>query len=118
MLERVNNLHPQIIGLKASGTVIGQDILQAIVLTQKEKDVGQALGVILDVDPDLDGYLSEIVSELDTLSQGERALFQRWALVVPDEVVSEAEQYRTGKALTIFPHSKRSEAIVWAASKP
>jgi hypothetical protein len=118
MLERVKNPHPRIIGLKESGAVIAQDISQAIFLTQKEADAAQAIGLIVDVDPDLDGYLSEIVSELDTLSQGETTLFQGWALVVPDEVVSEAEQDREGKALTIFPHSKRSEAIAWVSSKP
>lgn len=118
MLEPVADLPAGVIGLRANGTVIAQDILQALVLAIAAPDVDKIFGLILFVDPDLDGYLSEIVSGLDKASETEPALFHRWALVVPDDAVSEAEQYRGQGKLNVFPQNRRDDAIAWVAIKP
>jgi len=116
MLDPVIDLPAGIVGLKANGTVIAQDISQALVLV-RSTPADKNVGLILFVDPDLDGYLSEIVSELGKESQATPALFQRWALVVPDDIVSEAEQYRVADQLRIFPQSHKSDALAWVSAK-
>jgi hypothetical protein len=117
MLDPVIGLPAGVVGLKANGTVIAQDVAQALVLV-RTSPADKNVGLILFVDPDLDGYLSEIVSELGKESKAAPALFQRWALVVPDDVVSEAEQYRAADQLRIFPHSHSSDALAWVSAKP
>jgi hypothetical protein len=111
MLNPVVDLPASVFGLKASGTVIAQDIAQAFLLAQAEplRD-----GFLLFVDPDLDGYFAEIVSALDTASAAPSPAFRRWGLVLPDDMVSQADQYRTGGQVEIFPQSRRQEALEWA----
>jgi peroxiredoxin len=72
--------------------------------------------LIVFVDPDLNGYLVEIVSALDSASEAEPARFQRWALVVPDDVVSQARQYRGVGKLRVFPESRRRDALAGVAA--
>jgi hypothetical protein len=117
MLDPVIDLPAGVVGLRANGTVIAQDISQALVLARASPDADKRVLIVF-VDPDLDGYLSEIVSELGKESQAEPALFQRWALVVPDDVLSEAEQYRTAEKLRIFPQRHSNDALAWVSAKP
>ncbi len=113
MLDPVAGLPPAVFGLTANGTVIAQDIEQALRLAKP----AQASGFVLFVDPDLDGYLSEIVSALETAAATRPPQFQRWALVVPDRVVSEAEQYRGGGEPRVFPQHRRQDAVSWATGE-
>jgi hypothetical protein len=117
MLNPVIDLPAGVVGLRANGTVIAQDISQALILARTAPEADKSVGLILFVDPDLDGYLSEIVSGLGAESQANPALFQRWALVVPDDVVSEVEQFRTADKLRIFPQSRSSDALSWVSGK-
>ncbi len=115
MLDKVNGLPDGVVGLRANGVVIAQDISQALALMPTGPD--GSLSLIVYIDPDLDGYLAEIVSALDKAAGSERpGLFQRWALVAPDGVVSEAEGYREAGKLRIFPQSRSAEALGWAAT--
>jgi len=111
MLNAISNLPTGVVGLSAQGTVIAKDVSQALVIAQSAPGAGG--GLIVFVDPDLDGYLSEIVAALDTASQSEAPPFQRWALLAPDGVVKEAEQFRSGSKLKIFPQSCRGDALAW-----
>lgn len=113
MLEPVFELPAGVVGLRALGTVIAEDVSQALVIAKGAPGAGD--GLILFVDPDLDGYLSEIVSALDNASQTEPPPFQRWALLAPDGMVTEAKQFRSGSRLEIFPQSQRDDALAWAA---
>jgi hypothetical protein len=113
MLDPVIGLPAGVVGLRANGTVIAQDVSQALVLARAAPDADKSVGLILFVDPDLDGYLSEIVSELGKESQAEPTVLQRWALVVPDDVLSEAEKYRVADKLRIFSQSHSNDALAW-----
>lgn len=113
MLEPVSDLPSGVVGLRAQGTVIAGDISEALVIAKAAP--GGDGGLIIFVDPDLDGYLSEIIAALDTASQAAPPLFLRWALLAPDGVVQEAEQLRSGSKLKIFPLSRRDDALAWAA---
>lgn len=113
MLEPVANLPVGVVGLRANGTVIAQDVAQALVLARAAPGADKIYGLIVFVDPDLDGYLSEIVSELDKAPDAEPTPFQRSALVVPDNVISEAELHRAGGKLSIFPQSRWRDALTW-----
>jgi hypothetical protein len=115
MLDPIIDLPAGVVGLRANGTVIAQDISQALTLASAAAD--RSRGLIVVVDPDLDGYLAEIVAALDKASEAEPALFQQWALVVPDDVVSEAEQYRGAGKLSVFPQSRRNDALALVAAK-
>jgi len=111
MLSRVADLPAGVVGLTATGTVIGQDVAQALALAAGALGDDKDYGLIVFVDRDFDGYLSELVASLDKASEAESALFQRWALVVADDVVSEAEQYRGEGKMKIFPQSRRHDAL-------
>ncbi|MEK4034843.1 hypothetical protein WOA01_18470 [Methylocystis sp. IM2] len=113
MLDVVAGLPIGVFGLTANGTVIAQDITQALERARAESQ--KQSGLIVFVDPDLDGYLSEIVSALDKASGAEPAQFFNWALVVADDAVSEAEQFRERGKLRIFAQSRRGDALAWAA---
>lgn len=115
MLEPVFDLPAGVVGLCAQGTVIAEDVSQALVTAKGAPGAGD--GLILFVDPDLDGYLSEIVAALDNASQTEPSPFQRWVLLAPDGVVKEAEQFRSGSKLKIFPQSCRDDALAWVAGQ-
>jgi hypothetical protein len=116
MLKPIIDLPAGVVGLRADGVVIAQDLSQALLLAKATPNLDKSVGFILFVDPDLDGYLAEIVSELDKESQTEPAIFQRWALVVPDDVISEAEQYRSADKLRIFPQSRSGDALAWVSA--
>ncbi len=109
MLDPVDGMPSGVFGLTATGTVIAQDVAQALVLAKP------ASAFILFVDPDLDGYLSEIVSALETAAAAQPPRFKRWALVVPDGVLSEADQYMHGLEPRVFPQSRRQDAVAWAS---
>lgn len=115
MLDPVAGLPAGVIGLTANGTVIAQDVAQALLLAKAGP--AAASGFILFVDPDLDGYLAEIVSALETAAAAQPPQYRRWALVVPDAAVSEAEQYKGGGEPTVFPCSRRQEAVSWASGE-
>lgn len=112
MLNPVVDLPAGVFGLMASGTVIAQDIEQALLLAQTEplRD-----GFLLFVDPDLDGYLVEIIRALDTASTAPSPAFRRWALVLPDNMISQPDQHGRKGGAELFPQSRRQQAIEWAA---
>lgn len=112
MLNPVVDLPHGVFGLKASGTVVEQDIAQALLLAQVEplRD-----GFLLFVDPDLDGYLVEIIRALDAASTAPSPVFRRWGLVLPDDIISQADQHKSNVGAEIFPQSRRQQAIEWAA---
>lgn len=109
MLDPVDGMPSGVVGLTATGTVIAQDVAQALLLAKS------ASAFILFVDPDLDGYLSEIVSALETAAAAQPPRFKRFALVVPDGVLSEAGQYKGGAEPHVFPLSRRQDALAWAS---
>ncbi len=113
MLDPVAGLPTGVLGLTANGTVIAQDITQALRLADGEPRSRN--GLIVFVDPDLDGYLSEIVAALDTASEIEPAQFERWALVLADDAIDEAEQFRQRGKLRIFAQSRRGDALAWVS---
>ncbi len=113
MLDPVAGLPKGVLGLTANGTVIAQDIAQALDRARAAPDA--ANGLIVFIDPDLDGYLSEIVSALDKASEADPPRFDRWALVVADDAVDEAEQFRERGKLRIFPRSRHGDALAWVS---
>ena len=111
MLSSITGLPSHIVGLTANGTVIAQDVAQALDVLRAERR--GASGLIVFVDPDFDGYLSELVAGLVTASGADAPLFEKWALVLPDDMVTEATQLGGGGKLDILPQSRHQDALAW-----
>lgn len=109
MLDPVLGMPTGVFALTANGTVVAQDVAQALSLAEP------ASAFIIFIDPDLDGYLSEIISALETAAAAQPPQFQRWALVVPDGVVNETDQHKGGGEPRVFPLSRRQDALAWAS---
>ena len=113
MLGSVAGLPDGVLGLKANGTVIAQDVAQALDLLRAE--ARGAHGLIVFLDPDFDGYLSELVAGLGAASSVDKPLFRKWALALPDDMVAEATQFGGAGKVSVFPESRRAEALAWIA---
>jgi hypothetical protein len=114
MLDSVSDLPPGVLGLTATGTVIAQDVAQALNLLRG--DAYGAGGLVVFVDADFDGYLSELVAGLGEASGVDKPLFGRWALVLPDDMVAEATQLGGAGKVSVFPRSRRADALAWVAA--
>lgn len=114
MLGSVTGLPDGVLGLKANGTVIAQDVAQALEVLRAEAQGSR--GLIVFLDPDFDGYLSELVSGLGAASSVDQPLFRKWALALPDDMIAEATQLGGAGKVKIFPQSRRSDALAWVAA--
>jgi hypothetical protein len=114
MLDSVAGLPDGVLGLKANGTVIAQDVAQALGLLRA--DASGARGLIVFLDPDFDGYLSELVAGLGAGSSVDQPLFRKWALVLPDDMIAEATQLGGAGNVRIFPQSRHPDALAWVAA--
>ena len=70
MLERVQDAPAHSLALRASGTVMAQDVEAAIEAAWAEA----ATGLVIVIDPDFDGYFAELARGLTTASLAHRAL--------------------------------------------
>jgi hypothetical protein len=119
LFRPVGDLSNNVSGLRASGTVVEQDVREAVAqAAAAAKDTSTHRGLVVFVDPEFDGYLAELIRGLEREAAQNPASFARWALVVKDDVVEEASQFGSFIAdsnLRVFPDSARTSALEWVA---
>ena len=116
MLERVQNGPAQALALRASGTVMARDIETAI-----ETALGQsqaAIGLVIVIDPDFDGYFAEMARGLANASLAHRSLV-KLAVVTDPERMDEAtlSGFETSPVpVRLFAEADETGALDWAAA--
>ncbi len=92
MLERIEDRNARRMMLRASGTVRKSDVESALAAASRP-------GLVIDVDPDFDGYLAEIARGLASTT-AEQSAVEHVALVMDAALLPEAE-------ISGFAHSRR-----------
>jgi hypothetical protein len=108
MISSLADLPAGLTGFGVRGTVLAQDVSGALRL------VAPKGRLFVSVDPEFDGYMSELVHGLAGACNGEMLL--RCALVVPDGMLAEARVHGEGSSLRIFALSERVAALDWLSA--
>ena len=82
MLERVQDAPAHSLALRASGTVMAQDVEAAIEAALGRSEA--ATGLVIVIDPDFDGYFAELARGLTTASLAHRSLVKLAVVTDPD----------------------------------
>ncbi len=106
MIDSMEDSPEGVVGLIASGTVLKHDVTEAMRL------VGSADRMMVVVAPRFDGYMAELIGGLRQSCEDGQA--GRCALVVPEDMRSEASMQGEGGAFRIF--TAQGEAESWLAS--
>lgn len=93
-------------GLEASGTVVARDVTEAL------RMVAPTEKLLVEVAPRFDGYMAELVGGMRRACREGQA--QRCALVVPEDIRSEATMQGEGDGFRIF--TARGAAEAWLAA--
>ena len=113
MFEPVREVPKGVTGLRATGTVIEQDVKEAVALAAAATQGSKSHGLVVFVGLDFDGYLAELVRGLKNEAAENSAQFARWALVVKDDLIE--EKYRGIRPAAGYPscpdHSEK--ATLW-----
>jgi hypothetical protein len=118
MLERLSDAPDRTIGLKASGTVMAQDIEDAIAGLSADLGASAAAGVIVEIDHDFDGYFAELARGLTSASLAHRTLV-KLAVVMDGDRLNEARLSgfdRAAAPVRLFVAADRMTAFSWAAA--
>jgi hypothetical protein len=116
MLERVQGAPAEALALRASGTVLAQDVGAAI-----EAALGQseaATGLVIVIDPDFDGYFAELARGLADAALAHKSLV-KLALVTDPEQMDEARLGDFGVSpvpVRLFARVDERAALEWAAA--
>lgn len=117
MLERQADAPDRTIALKASGTVMARDVVEAI--ARVSADFGaSAASVVVEIDHDFDGYLAELARGLATASLAHRSLV-KLAVVMDGDRLDEARVAGFDNAaapVRLFAAADRRMAFDWAAA--
>lgn len=105
MISPISGLPSGVTGLSARGTVLAQDVAQALRL------VAARGRLAVEVDPDFDGYMSELVKGVKGACEG--GSLHACALIVPGGMVAEAREQGDGGSFRVFAGSERAEALAW-----
>ena len=116
MLERVQDAPAETLALRASGTVMAQDIGAAI-----EAALGQseaATGLVIVIDPDFDGYFAELARGLANAALAHKSLV-KLALVTDPEQIDEVQLSgfeASPVPVRLFARTDEKRALEWAAA--
>jgi hypothetical protein len=116
MLERVQDAPAHSLALRASGTVMAQDVEAAIEAALGRSEA--ATGVVIVIDPDFDGYFAELARGLTTASLAHRALV-KLAVVTDPERMDEARLSGFDASpvpVRLFAEADEQGALSWAAA--
>lgn len=105
MMSPISGLPAGIAGLSARGTVLAQDVAQALKL------VVAGSRLVVEVEPAFDGYMSELVGGLKDACEG--GSLRACALVVPEGMLAEAREPGDGGNFRVFAAGARAEALAW-----
>lgn len=116
MLERVEDAPAHTLALRASGTVIAQDVEAAIGAA-----VGQsspATGLVVIVDRDFDGYFEELARGLAKAALVHKNLVKLALVAAPDQMDEARISGFDASPVTVrlFAAAERNGALEWAAA--
>ena len=116
MLERVQEAPAQTLALRASGTVVAQDVEAAIGAALSEA----ATGLVIVIDPDFDGYFAELARGLASAALAHKSLV-KLAVVTDPEQMDEARLPSPGfeaspVPVRLFARADEKGALEWAAA--
>jgi hypothetical protein len=116
MLERVQDAPAHTLALRASGTIMAQDIEAAI-----ESALGRseaATGLVIVIDPDFDGYFAELARGLTSASLAHKSLVK--AAVVTDAARMDEARLAgfdlSAVPVRLFAEIDEKGALDWAAA--
>ena len=116
MLERVQDAPAHSLALRASGTVMAQDVEAAIEAALGRSEA--ATGLVIVIDPDFDGYFAELARGLTTASLAHRALV-KLAVVTDPGRMNEARLSGFDASpvpVRLFAEADEKGALNWAAA--
>jgi hypothetical protein len=116
MLERVHDAPAHSLALRASGTVMAQDVEAAIEAALGRSEA--ATGLVIVIDPDFDGYFAELARGLTTASLAHRALV-KLAVVTDPGRMNEARLSgfeASPGPVRLFAEADEKGALNWAAA--
>ena len=116
MLERVQDAPAETLALRASGTVMAQDVGAAIDAALGQSEA--ATGLVIVIDPDFDGYFAELARGLANAALSHKSLV-KLALVADPELIDEVRL--TGfeaspVPVRLFARADQKGALEWAAA--
>jgi hypothetical protein len=115
MLERIQDAPAETLALKASGTVMAQDVEAAIEAALGSSSASS--GLVIVIDRDFDGYFAELSRGLANASLAHRSLV-KLALVTEADRMDEARLSGFDKSavpIRLFAAQDRNAAFDWAA---
>ena len=115
MLERIQDAPAHTLALKASGTIMAQDIEAAIQAALGSSNA--ASGLVIVIDRDFDGYFAELARGLANASLAHRSLV-KLAVVTDADRMEEARLSGfdvSAVPIRLFAAADRNAAFDWAA---
>jgi hypothetical protein len=116
MLERVQDAPAHSLALRASGTVMAQDVEAAIEAALGRSEA--ATGLVIVIDPDFDGYFAELARGLTNASLAHKSLV-RLAVVTAPEWMEEARLSGFDASpvpVRLLAGADENAALEWAAA--
>lgn len=107
MISSMSGLPRGITGLSVRGTVLAQDVDQAL------RMVTPAGRLAVSVEPEFDGYMAELVRGVTSACAG--GTLAACALIVPEGMLAEAREQGEGPRMRIFASGARDAALAWLA---
>ena len=117
MLERLSNLPKEIIGFRATGTVIASDVEKSLADLAGSEGTIDAKGLAVVVDRDFDGYFAELARGMAHASSAYKSL-EKLAVVVDADRMGEARPSSfdgTAANVRLFATPDRTAAFAWVA---
>ena len=115
MLERIQDAPVHTLALKASGTIMAQDVEAAIEAALGSSNA--ATGLVIVIDRDFDGYFAELARGLANAALAHRSLV-KLAVVTDVDRMDEARLSGFGVSavpIRLFESADRNAALDWAA---
>jgi len=116
MLERVQDAPAHSLALRASGTVMAQDVEAAIEAALGRSEA--ATGLVIVIDPDFDGYFAELARGLTNASLAHKSLV-KLAIVTGAERMDEARLSgfeASPVPVRLFAEADEKAALEWSAA--
>jgi hypothetical protein len=114
MLERMQDAPTQTLALRASGTIVAQDIEAAIDAGLSEA----ATGLVIVIDPDFDGYFAELARGLANAALAHKSLVKLAVVIDPDQMDGARLNSFEPSPVRIrqFARADEKGALEWAAA--
>ena len=116
MLERIQDAPAHTFALRASGTVIAQDVEAAIAAAVGPTSA--ATGLVIVIDPDFDGYFAELARGLSSAALAHKNLVKLAIVTASDrmEMAKISGFDASPVPIRLFVEAEKKAALEWAAA--